>query len=251
MAVLIPSLAALREEFDRLAPDRDKSSDGWIGDASHSSGSSDHNPDESGNVPIHDADTTDEVHAIDVDEDLRLDGEVTMEDCVQHLLAECRAGREDRLRYMIYERRIWSASDGWREEYYSGSNPHDKHAHFSGSYDSDDEADTSSWGIEDLMGLSSQDKEWIKDLVSPLLSTGYATNPVWAENFTNPYSGEAQTMDDMVRYAPSRGQVDNLAAQVAHLEDLMEELFSGLLSRQAPRRPDPIPEPQDPPPPDA
>ncbi len=159
MAVLIPSLDKLRDEFDALFPGRDESSDGWIGDADHADRTSDHNPDESGAVPIHDADSVDEVHAIDVDEDLR-DGDYSMEDCCQHILARCRSGEERRARYLIYERRIWEADNGWREEPYTGSNPHDKHLHVSGSYDSDDEADRSDW-LGDLMALSDADKDWI------------------------------------------------------------------------------------------
>lgn len=42
MAILIASLAALRAEFDEIAPTRDKSSDGWIGDAAHADRTSDH-----------------------------------------------------------------------------------------------------------------------------------------------------------------------------------------------------------------
>lgn len=42
MAILIPCLDQLFAEFDGLAPDRDHSSDGWIGDASHADRSSDH-----------------------------------------------------------------------------------------------------------------------------------------------------------------------------------------------------------------
>lgn len=101
----------------------------------------------------------DEVHAIDVDDTLR--AELSMEDCVQHILARCRSGAERRLHYIIYERRIWSESDGWSQEEYDGSNAHDQHAHFSACYESDREADRSPW-MEGLdMGLSSEDREWI------------------------------------------------------------------------------------------
>lgn len=161
MAVLIASLDKLRDEFDALWPGRDKSSDGWVGDAAHADRTSDHNPDETGAVPIHDADTKDEVHAIDVDDTLRCGQGVTMEDCVQLILSRCRSGAERRLRYVIYERRIWEADEDWQEEYYDGSNAHDQHAHFSGSYDSDDEADRSDWHLGDLMALSDADKDWI------------------------------------------------------------------------------------------
>lgn len=99
------------------------------------------------------------MHAIDVDRDLRAD--VSMEQCVQHILGRCRSGEERRLHYIIFDRRIWSESDGWSQESYDGSNPHDKHAHFSACYESDREADRSPW-MEGLdMGLTSEDREWI------------------------------------------------------------------------------------------
>ena len=142
---LVASLARLRDEFNRMAPDRDKASDGWIGDAAHSANVSDHNPASDGGV-----------HAIDVDEDLRLPG-VSMEYCVQFLLAECRAGRERRLKYIIYERRIWSASGDWRQQPYTGKNAHDKHAHFSGKYGAV-ERDASSYGLEDEFMAVDYDK---------------------------------------------------------------------------------------------
>lgn len=145
MATLVPCLVTLREEFNALNPDRDKSSDGWVGDEAHQSGDSDHNPDDSGNV-----------HAIDVDENINVSG-VYMEDCVQTVLRRCRKNNDDpdneaRLTYIIYERRIWSASDGWRECYYGGSNPHDKHAHFSAESASKYANDTSPWGIVEEWG---------------------------------------------------------------------------------------------------
>lgn len=161
MAILIACLDRLFDEYNEIAPQRDKSSDGWIGDTSHQSGSSDHNPDESGNVPIHDADSIDEVHAIDVDEDLKEDGNPSMMDTKDHILERCRDGKEKRLRYIIYERKIYSASNGWREEGYSGSNPHDKHIHYSASYETKYESDTSSWTLEELVSLSDADKDWI------------------------------------------------------------------------------------------
>jgi len=159
--ILIPSLVRLRSEFDLIAPGRDKGSDGAVGDLAHQSSCCDHNPDETGNVPIRDVDRTNEVHAIDVDVDLRAP-DLSMEDVVQFLLARCRDGQERRLRYVIFNRRIWEAP-GWVEQPYRGKNPHDHHAHFSGSYASGLEADTSSWHLEDLMaGLTDADKTWIK-----------------------------------------------------------------------------------------
>lgn len=159
--ILVPCLVTLRSEFNTIAPTRDKGSDGSVGDEAHSLSVSDHNPDETGNVPIRDADKTNEVHAIDVDKDLNVPG-LTMEEVVQFLLARCRSGAETRLRYIIFNRRIWSASTGWKQEKYTGANPHDHHAHFSSSYETKKEASTASWHLEDIdMPLTSDDKKWI------------------------------------------------------------------------------------------
>ena len=147
--VLIPCLKALFGEFDRVAPSRDHASDGSIGDAAHRKEVSDHNPDETGSVPIHDADKINEVHAIDVDNDLR-ESDLTMEKVVQFLLGRCRSGAEKRLRYIIYNRRIWSASSGWVQKTYTGASAHTEHAHFSASYESNLEASTASWHLEDI-----------------------------------------------------------------------------------------------------
>jgi hypothetical protein len=76
---------------------------------------SDHNPDETGSVPIHDADHVNEVHAADVDNNLN-EPDLTMEKVVQFLLARCRSCAEKRLRYIIYNRRIWSATSDWAAE---------------------------------------------------------------------------------------------------------------------------------------
>ncbi|GIE35889.1 hypothetical protein Ait01nite_089340 [Actinoplanes italicus] len=148
--ILVPCLGQLRTDLNRLAPNRDKSSDGTIGDTAHQSRVSDHNDDEVGNVPIRDADSKHEVHAYDADVDLREPG-LTMERVVQHIVARCRSGAEKRLRYIIFNRRIWEASNGWRQRAYAGDNPHDKHAHFSSSYETSREADTSSWHLDELI----------------------------------------------------------------------------------------------------
>lgn len=159
--ILVPSLVKLRSEFNTIAPERLKNSDGSVGDAAHADSESDHNPDETGHVPIKDADNKNEVHAIDVDKDLRVSG-LDMEDCVQFILARCRAGAEKRLRYIIYRRRIWSASNGWRQKAYTGSNAHNEHAHFSASYETAREASTASWHLEDIpVAMTDEDRKFI------------------------------------------------------------------------------------------
>lgn len=144
--ILVPCLTRLRSEFNALAPGRDKASDGSIGDTSHAASSSDHNPDESGATPYEDSDSIDEVHAIDVDKDLRKSG-WTMQRAVDIIVARHRSGADDRLQYVIWNRQIASRSWGWTWRAYTGSNPHDKHAHFSARYTTAQEADTSPWGL--------------------------------------------------------------------------------------------------------
>jgi hypothetical protein len=175
--VLIPCLKALFAEFDRIAPSRDHASDGSIGNEAHEREVSDHNPDETGSVPIHDADHANEVHAIDVDNNLRDNNAIQwrvgsttyygMEAVVQFLIGRCRSGTEKRLRYIIYNRRIWSASSGWVQKTYTGASPHTEHAHLSGSYESSLEASTASWHLEDIpVALTAADKTWINSTIA-------------------------------------------------------------------------------------
>jgi hypothetical protein len=184
---LVPCLVTLRGEFNALNENRDKSSDGWIGDQSHQSGQSDHNPASDGGV-----------HAIDVDKSGPWP-EGSMEKFVQYIISECRKSGETgkdrgRLKYVIYDRRIWSASNGWAEEYYSGSNAHDQHAHFSCEYDSKYENDTTPWGLEDKFGggfmafIENQDQfnaamdKWVAKIVGGGVSAGPATSKKFLSN---------------------------------------------------------------------
>ncbi len=131
---LIPCLVVLRNELNLLNPKRDKTSDGWIGDASHAASVSDHNPAADGDV-----------HAIDVDKD-----GLEVNKLVSYLVSRSKAGAEKRLKYIIWNRTIWSATDGWKARRYTGVNPHTHHVHFSASYDSNLEKDKKTWGIVNL-----------------------------------------------------------------------------------------------------
>ena len=214
--VLVPSLSALRSELNTVAPNRDKSSDGTIGDTAHQNRVSDHNDDEVGKVPIRDADGVHEVHAFDADVDLREPG-LTMEMIVQHILARCRSGAEKRLRYVIYNRRIWEASNGWKQRIYSGDNPHDKHAHFSASYETSREADTSSWDLRGIpVALTDADRKWLADQIDKAATA--AAERTWKQTLHDPYTeGRTLPAGTWLRYAPSRGQVERVEAGVTAL----------------------------------
>lgn len=115
---LAKSLETLRRQINEAAPARSKSADGTIGDAAHASRSSDHNP------WVKDAGIG-VVTALDITHDQR-----NGVDCAA--IAEAlRASGDPRLKYIIWNSRIWnpSKSPSWRA--YSGANPHDKHVHIS------------------------------------------------------------------------------------------------------------------------
>lgn len=86
---------------------------GWIGDAAHQSGCSDHNPDAVGVV-----------HAIDP---------MVTGSRAQAVVNECLAHPGD-LQYVIHNRVIWSATVHWAARTYTGSDPHTNHVHVSGKH---------------------------------------------------------------------------------------------------------------------
>ena len=108
----------LRDWINHHYPDRDKRSDGWIGDAAHAARPSDHNPDTNGIV-----------HAIDIDKDLnkRPDEAARL---AETLRLDAKTGRRP-ITYIIYAGRISSPRAGWKWRPYDGINPHHHHIHIS------------------------------------------------------------------------------------------------------------------------
>jgi hypothetical protein len=118
MAKLCKAGQQLREQFDDSYPDRNRRSDGVVGDPRHVSRKSDHNPDADGWV-----------FAIDITADLNAHPEEmhTITDDLRKL-----AKRGDRrIKYIIYDGRICSSILNWKWRKYTGPNPHRSHAHFS------------------------------------------------------------------------------------------------------------------------
>lgn len=144
--VLTRGLTTWRNEINSVFPGRDKASDGSVGDLAHQQGSSGHNPDRTGKAEYKDGDSLDEVRAIDVDKDLR-NPKFTMEQLVQFVVSLARAGKYVPFRYLIFNGRIWSRSDGWKTRVYTGPNKHDHHAHFSGDYTQKADGWTGSLGL--------------------------------------------------------------------------------------------------------
>jgi hypothetical protein len=151
MAILATKLAALRDEFKRVFPNRSKVSDGWIGDSAHQQSQSGHNPDETGNAEFDDSDSIDEVRGLDITSKLNQPG-VTMEMCFQLMLQKCQQGQLPWVEYLIYNRRIASRNRDWVIRDYNGSNPHDKHIHISGNLGADVPGE-SPVGLVSLIGV--------------------------------------------------------------------------------------------------
>lgn len=109
----------LREQIDDWFPDRDRKSDGWVGDSRHANRGflSDHNPDSTGCV-----------RAIDIDSDLG-----TQKGLSLYLADQLRdhAETDKRISYIIHKGKIASPKKGWAWRDYKGINRHDHHIHVS------------------------------------------------------------------------------------------------------------------------
>ena len=110
----------LRLQIDDTYPDRDRTSDGWIGDSRHASRPSDHNPDAEGIV-----------RAIDIDRDIHGVSKPDEMPYIADQIRLCAKRGDKRIAYVIFAGRIASPRMGWRWRPYKGSNPHNHHCHIS------------------------------------------------------------------------------------------------------------------------
>ena len=106
---LAPSLVQLRNEVNARWPRRPKGSDGTVGDTSHSARKSDHNPN-----------ARNSVNAFDITYP-GVDPKAIIAAVSKHP-----AGN-----YVIFNRKIYTRSNGWKAEPYSGASPHTEHLHVS------------------------------------------------------------------------------------------------------------------------
>lgn len=141
---LARSLAVFRDEVNARWPNRDKASDGWIGDAAHASRQSDHNPwvKDSAGVGVVRAYDTDAGTGANTDIGLWL---------AEHVRALGQSGHPalGTGSYVISARRIASPTSEWKWRAYTGANPHTTHTHVSVSLDQAGYDSTHGWGIAD------------------------------------------------------------------------------------------------------
>jgi len=110
----------LRLQVDDSYPDRDRTSDGWIGDTRHSARPSDHNPDSTGVV-----------RAIDIDRDLSGKAKPDLMPDLADQIRLCARHGDKRISYVIFNGRIASSKKAWAWRPYDGINKHNHHCHIS------------------------------------------------------------------------------------------------------------------------
>ena len=110
----------LRLQVDDSYPDRDRTSDGWIGDTRHQARPSDHNPDAEGIV-----------RAIDIDRDLSGKAKPDLMPDLADQLRLCAKRGDKRISYIIFDGRIASSKKAWAWRTYTGINKHNHHCHIS------------------------------------------------------------------------------------------------------------------------
>lgn len=146
------SLDVLLGQLNAHAPNRSKVSDGSIGDAVHATRDSDHNPWYGPGIVTARDFTHDQAGGLGC----------------HWLAAALTASGDRRIKYIIWNRRLWAAGS-WRT--YTGPNPHTRHLHLSvvASPACDD---ITPWplGMEDTMPLTSADTNAV--WMQPCTGTG-------------------------------------------------------------------------------
>lgn len=190
--IVVPNLLELRDQLNKIAPNRDKASDGTVGDYNHSKGKSSHNPDDTvGNAEWEgDPDGKEEIRAIDLDVDFKVPG-LTAEKLVNHLIKYAKNGTFWWIRYIIYDRKIYHKNTGFAERSYGGSNPHDKHIHVNSDF---------SQRADEVSGCNYRLNELVEEDMNP----EEIAKAVWEYILVNPYNNTNARAGTLLRYAPSR-----------------------------------------------
>lgn len=167
-----------------------------IGDPPHSRTKSGHNPDDPDRTPLGggpeqtDSDNKSEVRA----KDFMIGPKFTKADAAELFEAlSRRPANQGRLLYVIYNRRIRSASSGWVDKPYTGTNPHTDHVHASGAAKDDD--NSAGWDIGPISEGASVSAE--TDGLKAIL-TGSGSGTLGADNNLHVKINKLQTTLDKV-----------------------------------------------------
>lgn len=155
---LVKGGETLRNQINERFPNRDKASDGWIGDKAHQNRKSDHNPDEKKWV-----------HALDIDENMGRRGKWRNGLTARHLAdqivryAMTDLPGADRVKYVVYENQIASGTYKkwwwlWRGKGYG----HTQHIHV--SFTAAAQKDGQPWPLPILTKDQKLKRQWRNDL---------------------------------------------------------------------------------------
>lgn len=188
---LAPSLRVLQGEVNARWPDRDRSSDGTIGDAAHAATKSDHNPNERNSVNAWDMTRS------------GVDPWIVIRAFERHPSAH----------YWIFDRQIADKDSNWRLRPYTGSNPHTKHVHFSIRQSESAERNLQSWRIP-MATLTNDDAVVVWNI-----NAGSSANPVRALDRLNGIAkaGTDNTALIIAAINELRTQLNDLSSQINQL----------------------------------
>lgn len=190
------SIIGLIGAVNAIAPGRSTVSDGTVGDLAHSTRKSDHNPNEYGVVT-----------ATDITHDPA--SGANMHDITNVIRLE----QDPRIKYVIWNSRMFAsytttARAAWTWGPYSGTNRHDKHAHFSVVGDPARYDDTTKWTVSTT--ISDSTTTGVKAMLPLKESTSVSSDVALLQGMMNRAFG-TQLVEDGI-YGPNV-----VAAVKAHL----------------------------------
>lgn len=203
---LAPALAQLRNEINEEHPHRDRSSDGWIGDADHAARVSDHNAD-----PV-----TKVVRALDVDHD-----------GIDKVKLRQTAFNSPRTEYVIQDWKIYRRATGFKAEKYTGTNGHTGHTHISIRHGSKWENDRRSWVYRNggVVGGPTQPPvsgaKSVSQLADEVMRGQWGNNPLRAQRL------RAEGYDPEAVQAEVNRRSGHQPAPSKSVQDLAQEVLSG------------------------